>query len=109
MIQKPLETSIFLILPKVLPFALYDKAVQVKNAYGPKAISDGTAYGKQDTGGASKVPLMVNRESVVLSIFMKDGQTTWVFSSSAGIKGKYVSQGSYHMVVTEALQSCPTQ
>ena len=46
--------------------------VQVKNTYGPKAISGGTAYGKQDIGGVSKVPLMVNRESVVLSIFMKD-------------------------------------
>ena len=29
-----------------------------------------TAYGKQDTGGASKVPLMVNQKSAVLSIFM---------------------------------------
>ena len=46
--------------------------VQVKNAYGLKDISGGTDYGKQDIGGASKVPLMVNRESMVLSIFMKD-------------------------------------
>ena len=45
--------------------------VQVKNTYGPKAIRDGTAYGKKYTGGAIKVLLMVNRESVVLSIFMK--------------------------------------
>ena len=41
-----------------------------QNAYGTKAISSGTAYGKQDTGGASKVLLMVNRESALLSIFM---------------------------------------
>ena len=40
------------------------------NAYGPKAIGSGTAYGKQDEGGASKVPLMVQRESALLSIFM---------------------------------------
>ena len=46
--------------------------VQVKNAYGPKAISGGTAYGKQGTGGASKVLLMDNEESAVLSLFMKD-------------------------------------
>ena len=71
MIQKPQETSLFPILPRVPTFSSYDKAVQVKNAYGPKAISGGTTYGKQDTGGASKVPLMVNREIAVLSIFMK--------------------------------------
>ena len=58
MIQKPREAS-------------YDKAIQVKNAYGLKAISSGTAYGKQDTGGARKVPLMDNEESAALSIFMK--------------------------------------
>ena len=46
--------------------------VQVKNAYGPKAISGGTAYGEQDKGSASKVLLMDNEESAVLSIFMKD-------------------------------------
>ena len=44
----------------------------MRNAYGPKITSGGTAYGKQDTGGVSKVLLMVNRESTVLSIFMKD-------------------------------------
>ena len=53
-------------------FASYDRAVQVKNAYGPKAISGGTAYGKQDTGGARKVSLLDNEESTMLSIFMKD-------------------------------------
>ena len=42
----------------------------MRNAYGPKAIGGGTAYGKQDEGSVSKVLLMVNRESVVLSIFM---------------------------------------
>ena len=72
MIQKPQETSLFPILPRVPLFSSYDRAVQVKNAYGPKAKSGGTAYGKQDIGSASKVPLMVNRESAVLSIFMKD-------------------------------------
>ena len=46
--------------------------VQVKKNYGPKAISDGTAYGKQDTHGVNKVPLMDNEESTVLSLFMKD-------------------------------------
>ena len=35
-----------------------------------KVTGDGTAYGKQDAGGMSKVPLMVNKESAVLSIFM---------------------------------------
>ena len=42
----------------------------MRNTYGLKATGGGTAYGKQDTGGARKVPLMVHRESVVLSIFM---------------------------------------
>ena len=68
-LEKPL---FFPILPRVSPFASYDREVQVKNAYGPKAISGGTAYVKQDTGDVSKVPLMVYRESTVLSIFMKD-------------------------------------
>ena len=72
MIYKPRETSLFSHLPRVPPFASYDKAVQVKNAYGPNAISGGRAYGEQDKCGASKVLLMVNGESVVLSIFMKD-------------------------------------
>ena len=31
----------------------------------PKAIGGGIAYGKQDTGGASKVLLMVNGKSAV--------------------------------------------
>ena len=71
MVQKPQETSLFLILPRVPLFASYDRVVQVKNDYGPKDIRGGTTYGKQDTGGVSKVPLMVNKESVMLSIFMK--------------------------------------
>ena len=70
MFQKPRETSLFPNLPRVPLFSSYDRAVQVKNAYGPKAICGGIAYGKQDTGDASKVPLMVNGKSVVLSIFM---------------------------------------
>ena len=40
------------------------------NAYGPKTIGGGTAYGKQDTSGASKVPLMGHRESMVLIFSM---------------------------------------
>ena len=42
----------------------------MRNAYGPKTIGGGTAYGKHDTGGANKVPLMGHRENVVLSFFM---------------------------------------
>ena len=72
MIQKPQETSLFPILPRVTLFFSYDRAVQMRNAYGPKATSGGTTYGKQDEGGASKVPVMVHRESVVLSIFMQN-------------------------------------
>ena len=71
MIQKPRETSLFPILHRVPLFASYDREVQVKNSYGPKAISGGTAYGKQGTGGVIKVPLMDNKESMVLSLFMK--------------------------------------
>ena len=70
MIQKPRETSIFPILPRVPLFSSSDRAVQVRTASGPKAKGGGTAYGKQDTGGANKVPLMVNKESMVLNIFM---------------------------------------
>ena len=39
-------------------------------------------------------------ESAVLSIFMKDYQTTWVSTPSVGIKGKQVCQRSYHMMMT---------
>ena len=42
----------------------------MRNAYGPKTIVGGTAYGKWDTGSASKVPLMGHRESKSLSFFM---------------------------------------
>ena len=70
MIQKPRETSRFPILPKVPHFSSYDRAIQIRNAYGQKATGGGTTYGKQDAGDASKVPLMVNRESAMLSIFM---------------------------------------
>ena len=72
MIQKPRETSPFPILPRVPLLSSYDRAVQVKNTYRPKAISGGTSYGKQDIGGARKVPLLDNEESMVLIIFMKD-------------------------------------
>ena len=70
MIQKPRETSLFPILPRVPLFSSYDRAVYVKNYYGPKGTSGGTAYGKQVTGGASKLPILVNKESTVLIIFM---------------------------------------
>ena len=46
--------------------------VLVRNAYGLRAISGGTACGQQGIGGANKVPLLDNRESAVLGIFMKD-------------------------------------
>ena len=72
MIQKPRENSLFPILPRVPLFSSYDRAVEVKIAYGPKVTGGGTAYGKQVTGDASKVLLMVNNESMVLSIFMRD-------------------------------------
>ena len=61
MIQKSRETSLFPILPKVPLFVSCDRAVQMRNAYGPKTTGGGTAYGKQDTSGASKVPLMGHR------------------------------------------------
>ena len=72
MIQKLRESSLFLILPRVPRFSSYDKAVQVGTAYGPRTIGDCTTYGKQQKGGASKEPLMDNKESAVLGIFMKD-------------------------------------
>ena len=39
------NSSLFPILPKVPLFSFYDRAVQVRNTYGPRAISCGTAYG----------------------------------------------------------------
>ena len=54
MIQKPRETSLFPILPRVPLFFSYDGAVQMRNAYGPKTTGGGTAYGKQDTRGAEQ-------------------------------------------------------
>ena len=71
MIQKPQETSIFPFLPKVPCFSSYDRGVQVRTAYGPRATGGGTSYGKQQKGGESKEPLMANKESVVPGIFMK--------------------------------------
>ena len=41
----------------------------MRNASGPKTTGNGTAYGKQDTGSASKVPFMGHKESMVLSFF----------------------------------------
>ena len=58
-------------LPRVPLFSFYDRAIQVRNTYGPRAISGGTAYGQQGIGGASKVLLMDKGESTVLSLFMK--------------------------------------
>ena len=72
MIQKPQESSIFPILPRVPRFSSYDKVVQVRTAYGPRETGGGTAYRKQHKGGVSKEPLMANKESAVLSIFMKN-------------------------------------
>ena len=54
MIQKPRETSLFPILPRVLLFFSYDRVVQMRNTYGTKTICGGIAYGKQDTGGAEQ-------------------------------------------------------
>ena len=71
MIQKPRETSLVPHFTQGTTFSSYDRVVQVKSTYGPKAISGGTTYGKQDTGSTRKVPLMDNEESTVLSIFMK--------------------------------------
>ena len=54
MIQKPRETSIFPILPRVPLLFSYDRVVQMRNAYGQKTICGVTAYGKQDTSGIEK-------------------------------------------------------
>ena len=70
MIQKPRETSLFPILPRVPLFFSYDREVQVRNAYGTTTTGGGTAYGKQDTGGATKVSLMEHKASAVLNFFM---------------------------------------
>ena len=67
--EKPREASLFLILPRVPLFSFYDKAVQVRNAYGLRAISSGTTCGQQGIGDVNKIPLLDNRESAVLSIF----------------------------------------
>ena len=72
MIQKPQESSLFPILPRVPCFSSYDREIQVRTTYGSRAIDGGTAYGKQQKDSASKEPLMANKESTVLEIFMKD-------------------------------------
>ena len=54
MIQKPRKTSLFSILPKVPLFFSYDRAVQMRNDFGPKTIGGGTASQKQDTGGVEQ-------------------------------------------------------
>ena len=41
----PRETSLFPFLPRVLRFSFYVRAVLVRNAYGLRAISGGTACG----------------------------------------------------------------
>ena len=60
----------FSILPRVPLFFSYDRAVYMRNAYGPKTTGGRTTYGKEGTGGASKVPLMGHRKNAVLSFFM---------------------------------------
>ena len=42
----------------------------MRNAYGPNTTGGGTAYGKLDTDGAIKVPLMGHKESAELIFFM---------------------------------------
>ena len=54
MMQKPRETSLFPSLPRVPLFFSYDRAVQMRNDYGPKTIGGGTTYVKQDAGGAKQ-------------------------------------------------------
>ena len=70
-IYKPQETSLFSFLPMVPCFSFNYRVVLVKNAYGLRAISGGIACGQQGIGGANKVLLLDNRESMVLGIFMK--------------------------------------
>ena len=65
MIWKPRETSIFPSLPRVPLFFSYDRAVYIRNAYGPKTIGGVTAYGKQDTCDANKVPLFSSYDRAV--------------------------------------------
>ena len=60
----------FPILPRVPLFSFNDRAVLVRNAYGLRVISGGTACGQQGIGNANKVPLLDNKVSVVLGISM---------------------------------------
>ena len=53
-IYKPQETSPFPFLPRVPCFSFNNRAVLVITAYGPRAISGGTACGKQGMGGMNK-------------------------------------------------------
>ena len=39
----------------------------MRNDYGPNTTGGGTDYGKQDTGGVSKVSLMGHKESAMFS------------------------------------------
>ena len=71
-IYKPRETSLFPFLPRVPHFSFNDKAVLVRNTYGLRVISGGTTCGQQGIGGVNKVPLLENRGSTVLGIFMED-------------------------------------
>ena len=64
--------SLFPFLPRVPRFSFNDRAVLVRNAYGQRAISGGTACGQQGIGSANKVPLLDNKVSAVLEICMKD-------------------------------------
>ena len=54
MIQKPQETSIFPILPRVPLLFPYDKAVQVRTASTTKHINGGTTSLYQYTGGVEE-------------------------------------------------------
>ena len=61
----------------------------MRNSYGPKTMGGGTAYGKQDTGDASKVPLMVCREIAVRVFSCKIDKQHGVSTLNVGIKGKH--------------------
>ena len=51
MIQKPRETSLFPILPKLPLFFSYDRAVQMRTYFRPNTIGGGIASLEQDTVG----------------------------------------------------------
>ena len=91
MIQKPRETSLFPILPRVPLFFPYDRAVQIRTTFRQKTIGGGIASIKQDTGGVEQGTAHQPQGKRGAMFFQVELTNRASFHLSVGIKGKHGS------------------